>query len=331
MNALVNQVLAERGVKNLLITSHSIDATFDSCARRFEFIHGWRRLPQRESSTYAADVGTALHEAVQQWARTESADEGALRLLRYWPWSDERIRRAESKQIGQRTLGNSVLMYDRIISHEWWNDWELVYIKGFGHAIEVPFLIVHESLGIIKLPNGDLALLATQGKIDFILRHRRTRKYKVLDLKTTVKDVPAHNASFRFSDQAGLYALVLDKALDSSWEKDGLSVTYMVAYFGSDEADMQVIPLDYDLPPYEVQDLIDVKMERLIRMRTYAEHQRWPRRSHGCEFFGTPCGFLDICQKRDSKFLKEWFAFDLATGDKVEYERHYEPAWIVFA
>jgi hypothetical protein len=332
MNPLTIQALRDRGIEDLLVTSHSNDGTFDSCPRRFEFIHAWRRSPPRESGTYAADVGTALHEAVQEWARTDSADLGAVKLLREWPHVDERYRRLTSKAIGARTLGNGLLLYDRVVNHHWWADWELVSIKGFGHAIEVPWLIIHESLGPIIMPDGKRAYIATQGKIDFILRNRHDRRrLRVLDLKTTEKDVPAHEAAFRFSDQAGLYALILDHVMDSHWHETGLDVTYFVAYFGSLDNEMAISPLDYTLNPMEVQELIDVKLERITRMHTYASHGRWPRRSHGCEFFGTPCGFLNVCQVRDPVFLKDWFGFDLARGEMIEYMRQYDPVWVVLA
>lgn len=322
----------------LIVTSHSIDGTYESCARRFEFLHFYLRAPEKESDAYAADVGTALHEGTQAWQRSlfekESSDlaerRGTMEFMKWWPWEIEESRRRESKPIGVRTLGNALLLLDAIMESNWWDDWEVVEVTGFGPAIEVPWRIVHKSLGLVATPYGTQAYLATQGKIDFILRHKRTGAYRVVDLKTTEKARPAHYAAFRFSGQAGLYGLILAHALGHDWKNEGLTVTYLLAMFGEDGAP-DVYPINYKLDPEEIQDSIDVKIERLEKMKEYATRRHWPRRSHGCEFFGRPCGFLDICERRDESYLKNWFEFEIEAGRFQEYKRVYEPVWTLEA
>lgn len=326
----------------LLITSHSIDATFDACPRRFEFLHSYLRAPDRESDAWAADVGTAIHEAAQAWQRAlfykrpvnESEQIGQIQLLRFWPWETEDRRMLKNPEsgriagVGIRTLGNSLLLLQQIYESTIWNEWELVSIEGFGPAIEVPWRIIHRSLGEIELPYGRKGFIATQGKIDFIVRHRGTGKYKPIDLKTTAKEKPAHDASFRFSGQVGQYAMVLDQALGLDWEKNGLDVTYLLAPF--DET-LGVYPLNYNLSPDDIQDLIHAKLERLYRMREYAQQKYWPRRTHGCEFYGNPCGFLDICHRRDQKYIEDWFEFEKISGRFRNYDRIYDPVWTLEA
>lgn len=321
-----------------ITTSHSNDATFESCARRFEFIHFYLKTPEMESDTYAADVGTALHEATQAWQRViclngdhgKAYDKGLVALANWWPWTLEDQRRANSKPIGERTLGNAVLMFEAIINSSIWEEWELVRIEGFGPAIEVPFRIVHKSLGKVKRPDGKEVYFATQGKIDFILRHKKTGVYRVLDLKTTEKSLPSHDATFRFSGQAGQYGMVLSHAIGLDWMTHGLDVVYLIAYFDPEEGP-RAYPIPYHLDPEEVQDSIDLKVERLSRMKQYAERQHWPRRAHGCEFFGTPCGFLDICHRRDVEYIREWLEFEEANGRFKKYSRVYEPVWVLEA
>lgn len=322
--------------EHLLVTSHSIDGTFESCPRRFEFLHAYMRAPERESDAFAADVGTALHEGVQAWQRalyrgasqSEAEGLGALQVLRFWPWVVEAERKRDSKAIGERTLGNALLLLDKIYESPLWLDWELVAIEGFGPAIEVPWRIVHKSMGSIPLPYSRSGILATQGKIDFIMRHRVTKQYRAMDLKTTEKKAPAHDAAFRFSGQVGQYGMVLDHALGLNWQTDGLDIAYIMACF---DEDLTVYPLHYHLGPDEVQDSIYVKVERLTRMKQYAMQKYWPRRAHGCDFYGVPCGFLDICKRRDAPFIEEWFQFELAGGRFREHRRIYEPIWILEA
>lgn len=321
---------------DLLITSHSIDGTYENCARRFEFLHAYMSAPEYESSAFAADVGTALHEATQEWARlTHSGadpkaayEAGALILLRWWPWAEEQRRLENSLPIGRRNLGNAILMYEEIINSPIWSEWELVKVDGFGPAIEVPWRIVHTSLGKVPVRRGKgikQVWIATQGKIDFILRNRKTGKFRVLDLKTTEKAKPSHDAAFRFSGQAGQYGVVLDHALGLDWANQGLDIIYLIAHFG--ELENEVYPIHYHLDAEEVADSIDIKVERLNRMKAQALAEHFPRRSHGCEFYGSPCGFLDICHRRDPEYVREWLNFEEATGRFKKYERVYEPVW----
>lgn len=331
--------------ETLIITSHSIDGTFDSCPRRFEFMHMYLKLSERDSDSYAADVGTALHEATQAWQTklVEGASDSAARaygmltLVKFWPWQQERDRMKKDpvtnrvKGIGERTLGNAALLLERIYNNPLWQEWELVTVEGFGPAIEVPWRIVHESFGEVDMPYGKKGVFATQGKSDFILRHRHTGKYRILDLKTTAKSFPAHNASFRFSGQAGQYGMILAHAIGLDWQKEGLDVIYLIAFFGDYEHEIDVYPIEYHLDPEEVQDAIDVKLERLTRMKRYAEQKHWPRTSHGCDFWNSACSFLDICQRRDQKFVESWFEFEKAAGRFTDYDRVYEPVWELVA
>lgn len=329
-----------------LMTSHSIDGTFENCPRRFEFLHFYMRAPEKESDAWAADVGTAVHEATQMWARRvfegksheQAKAEAQFTLLKWWPWEIEARRRATSLPTGIRTLGNALVLLDNVIESDFWNEWELVEIEGFGPAIEVPWRIIHKSLGQVTTPYGQKVFIATQGKIDFIMRHKRLGIYRVVDLKTTEKSRPAHEGAFRFSGQAGQYGMVLDHALGLDWKKQGVTVTYLMAMFeesseipGQEHGAMSVYPLTYTLDPEEVQDAIDLKVERLHKMEAYAVKRHWPRRAHGCEFFGKPCGFLDVCHRRDEEFLTRWFDFEVASGRFSQYKRVYEPVWTLEA
>ncbi len=341
MNALTKHNLD----LTMIVTSHSIDGTFESCPRRFEFAHVWTQVPEGGSTGFAAEVGTALHEAVQAWAklalfpgREYRADnplayESGLRtLLQWWPWALEEVSIEEGKVSGvkQRSLGEAILLYDQIISDHFWESWELILIDDFGLSIEIPWRINHASLGTFPMPHGDgMGYLATQGKIDFVLRHRRTKEIRVFDLKTTVKDERAHEAAFKFSGQGPNYALVIAQALSQDWHNVGLKMTYVVANFASADGseDATVNLYTYEYSPEDIQDGIDVKHERLMRMFDYARRQWWPRKSHGCDAYGQPCPYMGICGRRDADFIKAWFEFESFR----ERTRIYEPIWELIA
>lgn len=322
-----------------IVTSHSIDSTFEFCPRKFEFAHVWSQQPEGGTSGFAAEVGTALHEAVQAWARLAllpdrerqfqnqmAIESGLLVLLRWWPWALERVE-LEMGKVGakQRSLGEAIELYMEIVSHPFWESWELINIDTFGLSIEVPYRINHHSLGLFRLPDGYFGYLVTQGKIDFILRNRISGEIRVFDLKTTVKDKRAHDAAFRFSGQGPNYGLVVAHGLGWDWRKHGLNVTYLVSAFASASGDEPpvVVLYTYEYGPEDIQDGIDTKYERLMRMKNYAEIGRWPRRTHGCDTFGRPCPYMGVCRQRDNTFIRAWFLFE----GFVERDRIYEPIW----
>ena len=310
-----------------IITSHSIDGTIESCARRFEFKHVYGYESRLEPVGLAADVGTALHEAAQEFTRSWDFDKAAMTLLRWWPWKLEQARSDAGLKDYKRTLGHALLLLEAICKHPIWDEWEPAKLPDGSPAIELPWRMNHISLGSFKHPlTGQELFLATQGKIDWILQNRANPNRKmVADLKTTVLDAPAQQASFRFSGQAGQYGVVVAHAIGQNWQEHGIEVCYLVAEFG-EHGEPSVEALDYELDAIELWESLEVKNDRLKRMLEYGRRGHWSRRTHGCAFYGTPCGFLEICHRRDPEFLYLWFAHE-RTEEFKRASRIYEPFW----
>jgi hypothetical protein len=124
-----NQELRNLPKLRAIVTSHSIDGTFESCERRFEFMHVWQQSPEGGTTGFAAEVGTALHEAIQAWARLAlfpgrdrhaknpiAIRAGLYALMRFWPWSLETVSLQMSKAgIKQRSLGEAILLFEQVI------------------------------------------------------------------------------------------------------------------------------------------------------------------------------------------------------------------------
>jgi hypothetical protein len=313
-----------------IITSHSIDGTFESCPRRFEFRHIYEEFPLQETMGLAAEVGTALHEATQEWTKEGNITASDLTLLKFWPWKLEDKRRDSGLIDHRRTLGNAFLLLEAIRNDSFWQDWEVARLPDGKYAIELPWRIDHISLGSFPHPvHGTPVYLATQGKIDWVLRHRRQRnRYMVCDLKTTILGEQAQQASFRFSGQAGQYGFVLSEAIGLPWREEGMDVTYFIAEFG-EHGLPETNPQTYHLESDEIFESIEAKNERLRRMIDMGQRGFWPRRSHGCSFYGTPCGFLDVCHRREPEFLQNWFAAE--RQDFRKESRIYEPYWVLEA
>ena len=317
----MNQILDGH---DFLITSHSIDGTFDSCARRFEFRHVIGMVPDVDDSGFAADAGTAMHEAIQQWTRNRSEQEAYMTLMRWWPWEAEDLKeRTDSRNFAQATL-----LLEALMNHPFWDDWEPAVLPDGTAAIEIPYRINFMSLGgFIHPVTKRRTFLAKQGKMDWILRNRKDGRLMVADLKTTTYDESLHHAAFRFSGQGGGYGMVLSAAVGHDFRKYGLDVCYLMAEFGTYGPNVR--PLEYHIEPDEVEDMIRTEQQRLQRMLMHAHESWWPRTTHGCKFYSTPCGYLDVCHRRDYKFLSQWFA---AEADRFKFkQRIYEPYWTLEA
>jgi len=306
-----------------IITSHSIDNTFESCARKFEFLNVFDRRPPRESG-FAAEVGTALHEGVQEWliARAEgdservATEKAFIALLRRYPWA-----LAETQRTNARKIEFTVLMLYEIIRSSIWDQWELVRIphplNPRGWAIEVPFLIDHTSLGTFELKaTGETCMLATQGKMDFILRHVRDSSIRVWDLKTTILSPNLVRSEYTWSGQQVGYGNVLQAILGH--DVNEFEVNYLVARFAAnDPPQVQVVPLPKD--ESDVDDYWLAKIDRLKRMINYSEAGWFPRKNGGCNAYQNECSCFDICHTRDTPTIQAWFS-GIGAIDQTPYQ-----------
>lgn len=289
----------------LIYTSHSIDNVFDYCPRKFEFLNIYDKRPPRESG-YAANVGTALHEGLQAWliARAENhprpETEAYIKLLSFFPWAEE-----GEQATSTRTVERTIVLLQELMNNPVWDDWELMRVEGFGWAIEVPFLIKHTSLGLFTLKNtGETCMLATQGKIDFILRNKRTGKIRTWDLKTTITDSSLLAAEYKFSGQQVGYGHVLEAMLDV--KQDDFSCWYMVGRFSASDPP-EAVPIEMKKDEDSIDDYWLGKIDRLSRMKHYAETGWFPRTNGGCHSYKNECSCFSICPSRDYELIELWF------------------------
>ena len=333
-----SRMVMVNGVEALpIVTSHSIDGTFGFCPRKFEFAHVYQQVPEAGSTGMAAEVGTAMHEAVQAWARIwlmpgvnrsdldlqkQAVEAGLLTLLRWWPFLLETQALKEKRLAAtQRSLDSSLHLLTVVVGHQFWNDYELATLPSGEAAIEIPWRVIHESKGLFIDPLGQPRVLVTQGKIDFVLRHRVTGEVRVFDLKTTNKQESMLDAAFRFSGQALGYSFILASALGHDPGTAGITVTYCVASFTEFTIQLKA----YKIPAEEVLDYVETRNDLLDRMAGYLTKKWWPRRQHGCDSFMTPCPYLSPCQSRHAPTLGAWFEGEGAPF--IERPRIYDTLW----
>jgi len=310
--------------------SHSNDGVLESCARKFEFMYVYQQMPaleERATATSAADVGTAMHEAAQEWARAhfvdgmskeDSLDRAFYVLALHWDFTGESYI---------RPLGAAARLLKLLADHPFWREWDICEVEGFGPAIEVPFQIKHE-----KKAAAELGIeFVTQGKIDFIMQHKTTGEIRCVDLKTTSKARDTWEAEYRYSDQGPVYSFPL-QVVSGKPIGDGIDVIYFMLSFSSEErvpgdaatVDLVVQPQTFNYDTELLSDMWEVKHERMERITSYVRRGKWPRTTHGCVAWNRACPYMGVCQIRDKKQLERWFSFD----DWKKRSREYTPVWV---
>lgn len=303
MNALIE-------VKNLkrIVTSHSLDNVFDYCPRKFEFLTFYDKRPKRESG-YAADVGTALHEGMQAWliSREEGDDEKTrtrkafMAFCLHFPFDRE-----DEQKTKQRSFSNCCLMLYKMIRSPEWDAWQLLHVEGKGWAVEVPFLLTHSSLGPMYVKDrNEYCVLCTQGKIDLIMQHRKTGMIKSVDIKTTVMGLDLIRSNYTFSGQQTGYSQIVHRM--AGLMPVDFEVEYVVCMFGSVDEEPRIEFVTIEKSADEIDDYWLDKMDRLERIKFYAEQGRFPRTNGGCNSWGKECSMFDVCHSRDASFVNRWF------------------------
>lgn len=302
-----------------ILTSHSIDNLFDYCPRKFEFLTLHDVRPARESG-FAAQVGTALHEGMQAWLIARASNEleeyatrvAFIALWKHYPWEME-----ADQTTSVRSFENVTLMMYEMIRHPFWDDWELMWVEGRGWAVEVPFLIRHTSIGIFDLKSrNEKAILGTQGKIDLIMRHRVSGKIKTVDIKTTMIHPDLVESEFTWSGQQIGYSSVAHAM--AGIVEDELEVEYFVCCLSASEYP-RIVPLTMPKGQDKIDDYWVSKLDRLYRIKYFAENDSFPRTNGGCNTWGQRCGMFDICPSRDAKLVKRWFEV-IETEPQVGYD-----------
>lgn len=302
-----------------IITSHSLDNVFDYCPRKFEFLTLYSKRPKRESG-YAANVGTALHDGMQAWliSRAEGNDEmtrtrdAYMAFLRAFPFADELEQTTKV-----RSFDNCVLMLYNMIRAPEWDDWELMWVDGKGWAVEVPFRVDHVSVGPVYIKDrNQYAILSSQGKIDMLMRHRATGQVKSVDIKTTVLGVDMIRSNYEFSGQQTGYSQVAHAM--AGVNPDSFSVDYAVCIFTADGPQLKFVSIDKD--SQDIDDYWLTKIDRLERIKRYAEQGWFPRTNGGCNSWGKECSMFDICHSRDTKMIQRWYDFEIETEETKGYD-----------
>jgi hypothetical protein len=271
------------------VLSHSILAGFHSCPRRgllekiqanisaelqvepapnLDFVFGHAVGAGAQALFAFDDLPSALYATFLSW----HAD---------FEFGHEDYYKRKNKTIERACIAIEKFRYFRDTELE---DWEIFRLPDGRPAVELSFCI-------------DLGKTKYFGHIDLILKHRRTGRIAIGELKTNGYSNP-DEASYRNSGQAIGYSLILDSIVGEDADYD---VIYMV--YGSVGEEWQLLPFAKS---------IAMKMEwiqdRLIdsgHLQQYFKLEHFPKNGANCLQFNRRCQFYGTCDLVDKEKMHE--------------------------
>lgn len=310
---------------DFLRVSYSSMNVFASCERKFEF---QKLYPQRkrESDMFAADVGTALHHAYQDYLTHGDRDRAVWIYMQDYPYESEFRQNND-----YRSLEAGLSTLDEMFEAVAMSDYELATIRrpatavelsdspDVSHydvpAIEVPFEIRFNG---IVLPDG--RGIAFVGFIDAIMRNVINGRYRTTDIKTHRRSLHDATAKYRFDDQQTPYGLIVEHIQGNAI--DEFEVLYLDTYVDVLEPRVQLYP--FARSKDDVQEWLLNRVLQFQKIQRSLETDYFPRTSGGCLFYNKPCYFLEPCQSRNRDMIEAW----LLNGEEPAPPR-FESPWVV--
>lgn len=278
--------------KPIVEISHSGLQTFKSCPRKFAYRKVLINADQRDFSGIAANVGTAMHEGIQEAFRSRDLDKAIEALALHHP-----IELPKGTDASVYSIESSIITLREALTDEIM-DYELVSVERNGETvdgIEVKFLVV------IDLGPDCPVIFHLRGYIDLILKHPFNGVIAPIDIKTMTPNAfaQAYN-KYRQDTQITSY---------------GMPINALLGQFDEFQAGIFAVSMsDYNpqtkLHPYKrrIGDVEDYQFDLLDscqRIARYYQLQHFPRNSSGCVAFGRPCKFLEHCHLRTMEEMQD--------------------------
>lgn len=261
----------------MLYISNSSLGTLSSCPRRFMYQYA----DAKRQDTMATLVGTAMHQAVQEWALTGDRDKAYHALMYAYPF-DKYLEETNASK-AKRSINSCMMALDAAMDGISYSGLKLMTIND-KPANELDFALVLKSTEL-HYP------LCYTGSIDSIFLQPWNERILVCDYKTTTRNVELTNKMYSNSNQAIMYALILSAALGIK----PTDVDYQYA----------LIEVTDKIPQFQMQAKAiteEAVSEAIATIKTYAlwiesmlDAMFFPKNSSDCINFNRICPHYDGC------------------------------------
>jgi len=249
------------------------------------------------------DVGTAIHEAFQEYIRVSmfpefkkfqkysAIDHATATLFKHFPWNSAENKNAQTRTYAD-SLGAVAGLIDKFengLPLEF-RGAELCTVDG-KPSTEIKFEIFIEQT---ILPEFDVYI---SGALDLGMYIPALDVYSTWDIKTH-KDPKQGLIQIKYENdnQCLPYHMIFSHIADR--EISRFIVGYLTVFIDASEPQVQFIP--YQKEPYHIEEYLLTFKKLLHQIRLNIDSRHWPRRHQSCVAFNSPCSMLDICRIRGS-------------------------------
>lgn len=288
---LVQPVVVGKTGKPKLVLSGSNINTFNGCEKYFQFSRGF--LNPKRPSGHAADVGTCIHEVLQNYVVTQDRQLALQEIIKHYPMHSDDTNSAKTRSL-EATYITANAMIDSYHT-KWPTDYqksEVCQIQVGDKSIPTTELRFEIFIEQTVLPEFDVYIA---GAIDLIMYAPFLDTYFVCDIKTHGTKIPTViQEKFEFANQCLPYSLVLSQIAQQSISNfEVLYWTGLVSQTCEAEKDVQIIPYQKNQSHVETFILDFYKVLRKIRMTLDIG---FSRNSNHCIQWNSVCSYKDACR-----------------------------------
>jgi hypothetical protein len=261
----------------LKLMSYSSNLSLHACPRRFQLDKLKERLVYDEQGNLIENpnvtfaYGHSVGAGIQEYLQSQSTERAIFAAFLAWdaPLWDEEEKAKKSLCLAIHAVAKFPTVFNGIHL----GDYDLAYIGG-KPAIELSFRIV--------LPDGFIY----RGYVDAVLVHRESKKFRVLECKTTKNRVD--EAQYKNSAQALGYSIILDTIAPGASEYE---VLYLVYHSMNMEYEALPFGKSYLQRAVWIQQLLyDCEM-----IKMYSAGGLFPQHGESCYDYFRQCDWFNLC------------------------------------
>lgn len=286
--------------------SHSALAQLNGCARKFELARLYENPSyDRNQYDFAAEVGTAMHEGLQAFARDGNKELAILRMLSLYPHDLLSLQHRQD-----RDQWACVQTMDAAMEHEIFQESEVANVDQLP-GTEVSFAIEFSNL---VMADGRIPVYV--GLIDLVMLRLVDQTFRAVDIKTHTNPNRNRDAEYRYNAQLVPYGLCISIMQEISLENLRFEVSYLDLCI--DVCNPLIGEYAYSVDSERVQNwLVDFYMI-LQTVNKYLRASYWPQTMFGCTgFYGRACKYLDVCSETEPEVIQS----QLLAGEMPEKRR----------
>ena len=259
---------------------HSGLNTFGSCPRKWAFNKAIVNFSEDREAKTAADVGTAIHEGLQEYVISKDVDAALAKMALAHPIELNRGDNAAAYSLEAATI----TLLHAIESGELDNFVLATFIKDGVRipAVEIGFMVEIEMEHII---------IHLRGFIDLVVQSRASDQFMAIDIKTTTeRGAESFDVKYKFDWQTTSYGIPLQGLLgiEGSFDTGILGV-------GLSDRDPLVVFKPFRRKKADVEEYYYYLLDKCASIQRYWLAQRFPRDPKACLSFNKTCYFFNSC------------------------------------